>query len=373
MEAIKSTITADPTTTATFLDEGYGCLYYCRSCINALRNVQDEQPMIGSRHYSTIMERVENGGDSSDSHGQDCIPDKDSEPSSNDDIATPQKQQNPNTQQTEPDQTKSDNTEEHCRRQQQTLSVVLLLTLSAWECLGRYLTLIQKRMLRQQHTVSLIQSSTMHKRQRRRRIAACGGIVSQQIIGHVSEAVVTCQTQWMAINQQYQRYCKQQQQQQQTAFKSNVTTTEHDIPHALVANLMNQYSNDSSQESGATATRNEPTSKRLFCDDPENDDNNGSDDGHGTVVLSEDDHDDDDESLVLSTERETTRTTTKSTSLDVVASSLVEKNPATDDDEDDDKSVGSSTTATTAEDTAMSSTSSSCGDSCSNSTGLTTP
>jgi hypothetical protein len=64
----------------------------------------------------------------------------------------------------------------------------LLLLLTTWESLPRYLLLMQKHMERQQVQALLLQ----HKRGSR--------VVPQQSVNRLAEAIITCQREWILLH-----------------------------------------------------------------------------------------------------------------------------------------------------------------------------
>ena len=150
LESIKATISTDPTSTATLMDEGCSFLHYSKSCVNALQTVQNEQES-----------------------------EKDSEESDS-----------------------SNRTAEKWTKEQEAVQLLAL----TWESLGHFLVLIHK-FLHRHYRKFLLEQSKKQQHQKKssfpRRVLfgatpSCG--ISQQTINLISEVVVTCHKEYILLN-----------------------------------------------------------------------------------------------------------------------------------------------------------------------------
>ena len=183
LESIKATMSADPTTTATLLDEGCGFVHYSKSCVSALQQVQNQRDIAVSAFRGTyINDSCSNKENKVTSFSNRC-------PTTTATTAT-----------TNTTTTKRKNTD---------LQELLLLS-ATWESLARYLQLIQKRL--DCHYRKFLQQQQQQQLTRRyqkvvlpRRIVlsmtpSCG--VTQSTIAKVSEIVATCLKECILIHRQ---------------------------------------------------------------------------------------------------------------------------------------------------------------------------
>ncbi|KAL7570871.1 hypothetical protein ACA910_018935 [Epithemia clementina (nom. ined.)] len=182
--AIHSNNNEDPITTPSALlldNEGLGSLHYSRSCINALKTLHAHHHLHDQRNgrFVHLNDSQTLALQSSSSSSRALSSSSSSSSSSSD-----------------------------------RLLLIILKTMSTWEALGRFLSLIQHHMKRvSQRYAQLVHgvddTTVPLKRRRRRAQQALGGstaIPSRSTLAIMSEAVVTCQTQWMILHNQYKQH-----------------------------------------------------------------------------------------------------------------------------------------------------------------------